>query len=692
MNFKSREIESIALPTENVNLTDDSVDDLGSGLQFILSSPSSSEKRKQECKTSSEMPKRLKTDFPSTRPAVKAVKNPPSLLRSLPKKPVTKPLTKPIAKKDNKISVTAPPKTLVSRVMQPTKKLQLSKRRSLMHQPNPYATRNTYYDEKWVEKEEKGFSKWLNFILTPQLLEESTSLLPGSVDIAKLWSQCSKDVREPRAPTREEMSLRQYTARAEMNRLRKKACKIWQSKDVATVVQKVEFEIDKMRLSVRKDRNITKDIGMKQALLKLLLSYNPLWLRVGLETVYGELLPVGSNSDLLGLSRFIITRLLSNPDVLEEYAHPTVPHSYRNGCQDALNKFALKKFLELVFFLDSAKESKLIRHNPCLFCPDSELKTSRDILILFAKDYLAGEGDVTKHLAYMGYVVHTKQTKLDEFDFAVTNIKTDLRCGIRLTKLAELLTGAEVVARLRVPAVSRLQKIHNSDLGLAALRQNGIDVAATITAKDLVDGHREKTLELLWSVIFGSQLTAILDLSKLREEICHLRRSLAMRARLGEEDCVAGQAWLASCATRSPLQTGLADERLVLLLDWAKLVLAHYRVPVDNWTVAWSDGRALCLLVHHYQPGLLPRQAIQQRTSFTHQADTQNLDDSSEFSYGTRNLDTELLEALKENEKQNFKILLSKVNQLLLDNKCILTLLCRCPSLAGYRFSSPPPT
>ena len=165
-----------------------------------------------------------------------------------------------------------------------------------------------------------------------------------------------------------------------------------------------------------------------------------------------------------------------------------------------------------------------------------------------------------------------------------------------------------------------------------------------------------------------------------------------MRARLGEEDCVAGQAWLASCATRSPLQTGLADERLVLLLDWAKLVLAHYRVPVDNWTVAWSDGRALCLLVHHYQPELLPRQSIQQRTSFTHQAVTQNLDDSSEFSYGTRNLDTELLEALKENEKQNFKILLSKVNQLLLDNKCILTLLCRCPSLAGYRFSSPPPT
>ena len=30
-----------------------------------------------------------------------------------------------------------------------------------------------------------------------------------------------------------------------------------------------------------------------------------------------------------------------------------------------------EKFLELVYFLDIAKESHLMRHNPCIFCPDA---------------------------------------------------------------------------------------------------------------------------------------------------------------------------------------------------------------------------------------------------------------------------------------------------------------------------------
>lgn len=46
-------------------------------------------------------------------------------------------------------------------------------------------------------------------------------------------------------------------------------------------------------------------------MLQLVLSYNPLWLRIGLETVYGELLHLNSNSDMTGITRFIITRYAS---------------------------------------------------------------------------------------------------------------------------------------------------------------------------------------------------------------------------------------------------------------------------------------------------------------------------------------------------------------------------------------------
>ena len=52
--------------------------------------------------------------------------------------------------------------------------------------PNPFASRNVYYDERWVEKQESGFKKWLNFVLTPDCFEEAEagdrrSSLPGKV-------------------------------------------------------------------------------------------------------------------------------------------------------------------------------------------------------------------------------------------------------------------------------------------------------------------------------------------------------------------------------------------------------------------------------------------------------------------------------------------------------------------------------
>ena len=620
VTYNSRKIETIAKQRRSLDvdvgnkIKPEDVGGESGGLMFIaLSPPSNPEKRKPEVgESKTDKAKRTKTVIPPfnvNRPTVRAVKN-PVLHKSGGVNPGLKAKdTTKVGSSKPSATRSLPPRQPVSRIINPTKRLTLSKPSKLIvHHPNPFASRNQYYDEKWVEKQERGFSKWLNFFLTPQLLDDGESAMPRSIDIANLWSQCSKDVREPRAPTKEQMSLRQYTVKTEMNRLRKRACRIWQSRDVATVIRKVELEIEKMRLVVRKDRNITKDVGMKMSLLKLILSYNPLWLRIGLETVYGEILSLSSNSDLLGLSRFLITRWLSNPDVLAEYAHPSVPHSYREGCQDALNKFALKKFLEVVYFLDIVKETKLIRHNPCLFCPDSQFKSSRELLLTFAKDYLAGEGDLTKHLAYMNYIVSHKQSKLDEFEFAVTNIKTDLRCGVRLAKVAELLaSGLDVMNMLRVPSVSRLQKVHNVDLALTALRQGGAEIRKEIIAKDLVDGHREKTLEILWAIIFGYQLAAILDLDNIREEIEHLKKSLAAKARLGDANARAGNLWLQELACRSPMQSALAGERLELLLDWVRLVLVHHGVRIENWTTSWCDGRALCLLVHHYQPDILDR-------------------------------------------------------------------------------------
>ena len=51
-----------------------------------------------------------------------------------------------------------------------------------------------------------------------------------------------------------------------------------------------------------------------------------------------------------------------------------------------------------------------------------------------------------------------KRRKADEFDFTVSNLAVDLRDGVRLTRLVEVVTGEwGLASAICVPAVSRLQ-------------------------------------------------------------------------------------------------------------------------------------------------------------------------------------------------------------------------------------------
>ena len=97
---------------------------------------------------------------------------------------------------------------------------------------------------------------------------------------------------------------------------------------------------------------------------------------------------------------------------------------------------------------------------------------------------------------------------LDEFDYGVSNLPTDLRCGVRLARVAEILSKVTVGSlnkRLRVPAVSRLQKIHNLSVAYSRLQQCVLHVSLDkeFPPADIAAGHRENTLGLLWTLIFN---------------------------------------------------------------------------------------------------------------------------------------------------------------------------------------------
>ncbi|XP_036834640.1 abnormal spindle-like microcephaly-associated protein isoform X1 [Oncorhynchus mykiss] len=543
--------------------------------------------------------------------------------------------------------------------------------------PMPFAAKNMFYDERWIEKQETGFTWWINYVLTPDDFKVNTEVT--KVNAVSLAMGGNDKFAVNKAPTKEEMSFSTYTARRRLNRLRRSACQLFTSEPMVKAIQRLELEVEARRLLVRKDRHLWKDIGERQKVLNWLLSYNPLWLRIGLETIYGEMISLESNSDVMGLAMFILKRLLWNPDIAAEFRHAKVPNLYKDGHEGALSRFTLKKLLLLVCFLDKAKESRMIEHDPCLFCMDAEFKTTKDLLLAFSRDFLSGEGILPRHLGYMGLPVSHIQTPLDEFNFAVKNLSVDLKCGIRLVRVMELFIQDWSLSRkLRMPAISRLQKVHNVDIALQVLRARGVDLKdehdAVIDSRDIVDGHREKTLSLLWKIIFAFQVEVLLDEDQLREEISFLKHTWTTKQRLASLRADKG-VLQKTAKPRPPFKH--SSSKITLLMEWVNAVCQFYHLKAENFTVSFSDGRILCYLIHHYHPSHLPADSVSHNTTQTVECsqrgrvELNSSSSDSDISFDTwpttQNglvLPSIEFKELLENEKNNFRLVNTAVSDL----------------------------
>ncbi|KAI9984078.1 hypothetical protein PInf_005368 [Phytophthora infestans] len=356
---------------------------------------------------------------------------------------------------------------------------------------------------------------------------------------------------------------------------------------------------------------------------------------------------------------------------------------------DSLTQSFMLKFLMLVIFLDRAIERKADKfpHFPCLFrvAPLTKetasskaqsagksssqrreadalwVKRSQVFVTEFCRLFLASEGRIDKHLRKLGYTLKHEQTSLDEIDLEVQNLDTDLRDGVRLAKLMEALTTVPVSAAtdqngetlsrpkglstfLRVPALSRLQKVHNVEIclhflqdkcgasvldnlkssssrgdkrngrvrvsssGFAALRGKVDEKMVENLAKDIVNGHREKTLALLWKLISCFQLQSLVDAQTMRREIENVVKRMSFRAKELFDNQQQSE----------PLLHTDEHECYTLLLEWCRAVCANYSVAVSDFSTSFADGRALCYLLHYYHPMLLSKSDILVTTSDAH--------------------------------------------------------------------------
>ena len=381
-----------------------------------------------------------------------------------------------------------------------------------------------------------------------------------------------------------------------------------------------------------KSSRLSEDLGMKQRFLNLWLNtYDLQILRVCAEVVIGRECcdsPRNSSSVLVdncssfkkvlrhNLSAFLDIFLIRNQDLIPD-----------NGIQESGTTGLLRTLLRslmLMHLMDKVKSSPRTSFPGCLFQPSSPYKSSVSVIQALAQMLHPSAGNIVRSLHHLEYSVSHVQHPLEEYDYHIENLAVDLRDGVRLTRLVELLLSqatsrlpactkdtdatatitmptGEVLCwmegghdwplsqHLKLPCLGRATKVYNVQIALSAL--SGIKGVAAIVddikAEHLVDGFREKTIALLWGLASKWGLGTLIDWADLKHEIRRLGGSIGQA---DDDDMSEGHDNL--------------QRHKILLEEWAAAAAAKKGVNVNNLTTSFADGGVFEAIVDEYEPYL----------------------------------------------------------------------------------------
>ncbi|KAE9461705.1 hypothetical protein C3L33_06407, partial [Rhododendron williamsianum] len=298
-------------------------------------------------------------------------------------------------------------------------------------------------------------------------------------------------------------------------------------KEIFSVMTHVTKNIDEGRLKMKAHCPIVTDVGMKEKASRILMCYNPVWLRIGLYIIFGgdSLLPTGdvnSEKEIAFLKMVIEKQFFSHAGLARVYAYnKLVEGLYRPGYFEVLGNVILKRFLLLALILDRAKTQSCLPieygidaldgGSPLLFTLQSKTKSSGQLICDFlSSDVMHGEGNLLAHLVIVGYKVSHHQSPLNEYDFSVTELFVDLRDGVRLCRAIQLLQhDTSILTKILVPSDSHKKNVANCGIAMQHLKQAGVPLfdedGSVIVGEDIVSGDKELTLSLLWNIFIHLQ-------------------------------------------------------------------------------------------------------------------------------------------------------------------------------------------
>ncbi|EME40022.1 hypothetical protein DOTSEDRAFT_74780 [Dothistroma septosporum NZE10] len=375
-------------------------------------------------------------------------------------------------------------------------------------------------------------------------------------------------------------------------------------------------------------RDLSRDIGLRKRFVILWLdTYDEDSLRTAAETVVGRQVPrtltqgspkgvtktehlLDPHVDRRALTKFLETFFAAPVDVDPSEAQLS------SSAEVVRWRKTMLRSLMLVWLLDNAKSSGIV--GDCLFKRAAVAKSSTAVLHELSSMLMPSVGDITRALKQMDYDVQHVQDPLDEVTYQIDNLAVDLRDGVLLTHLVEvLLYGAKIETdrvdneititlpdtttlasvyddpdglrntrmlsrHLKMPAIGHAQKSFNVQVALSALECHDVhaaNVVGNVTSEDIVIGHRERSLNLLWSLVSAFGLKHLIDWKALKADV-QRHGVTALDESANEQNCPSNV------------------EEVALLLGWASAYANQGELKkVTNLTTSFADGEAYISII-----------------------------------------------------------------------------------------------
>ena len=192
----------------------------------------------------------------------------------------------------------------------------------------------------------------------------------------------------------------------------------------------------------------------------------------------------------------------------------------------------MRRALITILLLDQARQLEIVKMP--IFKHNSHIKSSSAVIKELINIVQPCWTYHSRTLTHIGYRLNHSQRPLAGFDYTVRNLAIDFRDGIRLSRLIEIILSEQMYEsdsqvgeppnqmkklaiyqlssakssktlsdKLRYPSVSKTAELHNVQIAFNAMSEVKDTALFTtvISAKHIVEGHREKTLTLLWSLL-----------------------------------------------------------------------------------------------------------------------------------------------------------------------------------------------